>query len=138
MGYAHGVSTGTPLGPRDFSGGDKTAAHRLEVLGFEVQHLPYVNWTRDELILACEIMAPGGWKPLPASHPQVIEVSRLLQSPANHPYMPRHPDFRNENGVARKTSDIARLVDPLALHPAPRPSGSPPRLSCARQPAPTN
>ena len=109
LGYAHGVSTGTPLGPRDFSGGDKTAAHRLEALGFEMQHLPYADWTRDELILACEIMEPSGWKPLPVTDPGVIALSHLLQSLANHPYEPRHPDFRNTNGVAHKTSDIATV-----------------------------
>jgi 5-methylcytosine-specific restriction protein A len=112
LGYAHGASIGTPLGPRDFSGGDKTAARRLEALGFEMQHLPYVNWTEDELTLACQIMEPSGWKPLPVTDPAVIALSHLLQSPANHPYEPRHPDFRNTNGVARKTSDIA------TVHPA--------------------
>lgn len=35
-GYAHGVSTGTPLGPGDFSGGDKTVAQLQEGLGFTV------------------------------------------------------------------------------------------------------
>jgi 5-methylcytosine-specific restriction enzyme A len=109
LGYAHGASTGTSLGPRDFSGGDKTAAYRLEVLGFEMQHLPYVDWTRDELTLACEIVEANGWRQLPVTDPGVIALSQLLQSPANHPYEPRHPDFRNTNGVARKTADIATV-----------------------------
>jgi 5-methylcytosine-specific restriction enzyme A len=39
IGYAHGVSTGVPLGPGGFSGGDKTVASRLETLGFEVLNL---------------------------------------------------------------------------------------------------
>jgi hypothetical protein len=39
VGYAHGVSTGTPLGPADFSGGDQTVARRLQALGFTVQKL---------------------------------------------------------------------------------------------------
>jgi hypothetical protein len=38
-GYAHGVSTGVPLTPGDVSGGDKTVAHRLEMLGFKVLHI---------------------------------------------------------------------------------------------------
>jgi 5-methylcytosine-specific restriction enzyme A len=29
IGYAHGVSTGVPLGPGEFSGGDDTVAQRL-------------------------------------------------------------------------------------------------------------
>ena len=57
VGYAHGVSTGTPLRPGDFSGGDKTVARRLEALSFKVQYLPYADWTRDEIILACELSA---------------------------------------------------------------------------------
>ena len=39
VGYAHGVSTGTPLGPADFSGGDQTVALRLKGLGFTVHNL---------------------------------------------------------------------------------------------------
>lgn len=109
IGYAHGLSTGTPLGPAGFSGGDKTVAHRLEVLGFTVRRLPYVDWNRDELTLACEIVEANGWRQLPADNPGVIALSQLLQSPANHPHEPRHPDFRNTNGVARKTADIATV-----------------------------
>jgi 5-methylcytosine-specific restriction protein A len=41
----------------------------------------------------------------------------LLQNPANHPHEPRHPDFRNPDGVARKTQNIA-TVHP-AYHGAP-------------------
>jgi hypothetical protein len=63
-GYAHGVSTGTPLGRGDFTGGDKTAAHCLETLGFAVLNLSNPEWTRDEIILAC---------PLPTS-----ETARLV------------------------------------------------------------
>jgi 5-methylcytosine-specific restriction enzyme A len=114
VGYAHGVSTGMPLGPRDFSGGDKTVAHRLEVLGFEVRDLPYTDWTRDEIILACELVEANGWKQLAASDSRVHALSKLLQSPANHPLEPRHPDFRNPDGVARKTQNIA------TIHPAHR------------------
>jgi hypothetical protein len=39
VGYAHGVSTGTPLSPADFSGGEQTVARRLQALGFTVQRL---------------------------------------------------------------------------------------------------
>src|SRR5690606_26809528 len=40
VGYAHGVSTGTPWGPKDLRGRDKTVAQRLESLGFTVAFLP--------------------------------------------------------------------------------------------------
>jgi hypothetical protein len=55
-GYAHGVITGTPLGPQDFSGGDKTVAQRLQALGFMVLNVPNPDWTRDEIILACQLV----------------------------------------------------------------------------------
>jgi 5-methylcytosine-specific restriction enzyme A len=45
-----GVSTGAPMGPRAFSGGDSTVAQRLETLGFEVLNLERPDWTRDEII----------------------------------------------------------------------------------------
>jgi hypothetical protein len=80
VGYAHGVSVGTPLGPADFSGGDRTVARRLESLGFEVQRLPYVDWTRDELVLACELVRSNRWRQLPADDAGVVALSQLLQS----------------------------------------------------------
>jgi 5-methylcytosine-specific restriction protein A len=112
-GYAHGVSTGTPLGPDNFSGGDKTVAQRLEALGFTVLNL-LVGWTRDEIILACALVEANGWRHLDDRDPRVQELSQLLQSSAIHPASPRHPDFRNPAGVARKTHNIA------STHPAHR------------------
>ena len=61
IGYAHGVSTAVPLGPGDFSGGDKTVAQRLETLGFTVLNLR-LDWTREELILACALAESNGWR----------------------------------------------------------------------------
>ena len=111
VGYAHGVSTGTPLGPDDFSGGDKTVAHRLEALGFTVWYLPRPDWTRDEITLACELVEGNGWRQLDESDARVKELSDflVLGSPRIHPGHPgiRHPDFRNPAGVARKTDNIA-------------------------------
>ncbi len=110
VGYAHGVSTGTPLGPADFSGGDQTVALRLRGLGFTVHNL-LVAWTRDEIILACALAEASGWKYLDARDRRVKELSELLQSPVIHPAYPRHPDFRNPAGVARKIGNI------LSVHP---------------------
>ena len=105
-GYAHGVSTGTRLGPGDFSGGDKTVAQRLEALGFTVLNVANPAWTRDEIILACELVEANGWRQVDANDPRVGALSELLQSPAIHPF-PRNPDFRNPAGVAFKTYNIA-------------------------------
>jgi 5-methylcytosine-specific restriction enzyme A len=110
VGYAHGVSTGTTLGPSDFSGGDQTVAQRLRGLGFTVHNL-LVAWTQDEIILACALAEASGWKYLDARDRRVQELSGLLQSPVIHPAYPRHPDFRNPAGVARKIGNI------LSVHP---------------------
>ncbi|NJC66130.1 HNH endonuclease [Planosporangium flavigriseum] len=106
-GYAHGVSTGTALGPTDFSGGDKTVAQRLEALGFTVRYLPNPEWTRDEIILACELVKANSWERVDASDSRAKALSELLQSPAIHPVDQRNPDFRNPAGVALKTRNIA-------------------------------
>jgi 5-methylcytosine-specific restriction enzyme A len=107
IGYAHGLSTGTPLRPGDFSGGDKTVAQRLEALGFKVLNVPNPDWTRDEIILACALVEANGWKQVDAHDPRAQALSELLQSPAIHPATPRNPDFRNPAGVAMKTYNIA-------------------------------
>ena len=112
VGYAHRISTGTPLEAGDFSGGDKTVAQRLETLGFKVLNVPNPDWTRDEIILACALVEANGWKQLDAHDPRVQALSELLQSPAIHPAAPRNPDFRNPAGVALKTYNIA------STHPA--------------------
>jgi 5-methylcytosine-specific restriction protein A len=105
MGYAHGVCTGVPWGPGDFSGGDKTVAQRLQGLGFTVLNLDRPDWTRDELILACALAESNGWQQVYDTDPRAKELSQLLQSPVIHPF-PRHPDFRNPAGVGQKTRNI--------------------------------
>jgi 5-methylcytosine-specific restriction protein A len=105
VGYAHGVSTGVRLGPGDFSGGDKTVAQRLQILGFTVLNLERPDWTRDEIILACALVEANDWHQVYDSDPRAKELSQLLQSPAIHP-LPRHPDFRNPAGVGQKTRNI--------------------------------
>ncbi|MEV0396868.1 hypothetical protein [Polymorphospora rubra] len=105
VGYAHGISTGIPWGPKHFTGGDKSVAQRLQALGFTVEFLPNPDWTREEIILACELVAINGWRQLDANDERVKSLSELLQSPAIHPGR-RNPDFRNPAGVALKTYNI--------------------------------
>ena len=59
----------------NFSGGDKTVAHRLEALGFTVLNLNRPDWNRDELILACELVKINGWRQLDESYDGVKELS---------------------------------------------------------------
>jgi 5-methylcytosine-specific restriction enzyme A len=81
-------------------------AQRLEALGFTVPNLPNPDWTRDKIILACELVEANGWRQVDASDPRVKALSELLQSSAIHP-SPRSPDFGNPAGVAFKTYNIA-------------------------------
>ena len=119
-GYAHGVSTGVPLGPRDFSGGDKTVVQRLQMLGFTVLNLDRPDWTRDEIILACALAETNDWLQVYDSDERAKELSQLLQSPAVHPF-PRHPDFRNPAGVGQKTRNI---IDQHPDHHGPKSNGN--------------
>jgi 5-methylcytosine-specific restriction enzyme A len=95
------------LAARDFSGGDATVAHKLRSLGYVVPPGRSPDWARDELILACDLVAQNDWRYLDAEDPEVVELSRLLQTLPIHSPQVRSGDFRNPNGVARKTADIA-------------------------------
>lgn len=66
-----------------------------------------VNWTRDEIILACALTLENGWVGLDATDERVQELSALLNASPLHPLEARGEKFRNPNGVARKTWDIA-------------------------------
>ncbi|WP_336716283.1 HNH endonuclease [Arthrobacter sp. USHLN218] len=66
-----------------------------------------VDWTRDEIILACDLVQRNGWKGMNPSHQDIRELSRLLKASPLHPVQDRDDKFRNPNGVARKTWDIA-------------------------------
>ena len=58
-------------------------------------------------MLACDLVAQNGWRQLEDSDPRVVQLSTLLQGLPLHPPSARLPNFRNPNGVGRKTADIA-------------------------------
>lgn len=66
-----------------------------------------INWTRDEIILACDLVRANGWRALDATRVEVIELSELLRRSPLHALEGRPITFRNPAGVGRKTSDIA-------------------------------
>ena len=66
-----------------------------------------LDWEREELILAGDLVARNGWRQIAATDPRVIELSALLRRLPLHPVHERRPDFRNVNSVARKTADLA-------------------------------
>ncbi|MDQ0686268.1 5-methylcytosine-specific restriction protein A [Streptomyces achromogenes] len=106
-GVAHMWDQGRALLPEEFSGGKEHAAAWLKRAGFEVRAVKNPDWTRDEIILACHLVMTNGWKGLDANDPRVIELSGLLHLMPIHAEADRNEKFRNPNGVARKTFDIA-------------------------------
>lgn len=65
------------------------------------------TWVWDELVLACDMVVQNGWRGLERNDHRVVQLSALLQGLPLHPPEVRLPDFRNPNGVARKSFDIA-------------------------------
>ncbi|MFF6862951.1 HNH endonuclease [Streptomyces ardesiacus] len=106
-GAAHKWEHGRALLPEEFSGGKEHAAAWLKRAGFEVRAVKNPDWARDEIILACQLVMTNAWKGLDANDPRVIELSGLLQLMPIHAEADRNEKFRNPNGVARKTFDIA-------------------------------
>ncbi|OQQ25913.1 HNH endonuclease [Prescottella equi] len=107
-GAAHGYLPGrVPLRSDEFSGGENTVARTLRNLGFRVPPARSPKWTRDEVILACDLLVQNEWAYLTAEDERVIELSALLQRAPFHPMDERSATHRNANGVARKTVDLA-------------------------------
>ncbi|MGW3861096.1 HNH endonuclease [Streptomyces sp. NPDC005047] len=106
-GVAHRWDQGRALAPGEFSGGKDHAAGWLKRLGFQVKAVKNPDWARDEVILACDLVMANGWKGLDAQDSRVVELSALLQLLPIYADTDRNERFRNPNGVARKTFDIA-------------------------------
>lgn len=65
------------------------------------------DWEWDEIVLACDLVMLNDWQQIGSEDPRVVELSNLLQRMPLHPQELRQLNFRNANGVARKTADIA-------------------------------
>ncbi|WP_406727849.1 HNH endonuclease [Streptomyces sp. GD-15H] len=106
-GVAHQWDQGRALAPGEFSGGKDHAAAWLKRLGFQVKAVQNPDWARDEVILACDLVMANSWRGLDIRDRRVVELSGLLQLLPLHAEADRNEKFRNPNGVARKTFDIA-------------------------------
>ncbi|MFF2009198.1 HNH endonuclease [Streptomyces sp. NPDC058195] len=106
-GVAHQGDQGRALTPGEFSGGKDHAVAWLKRAGFQVKAIKNPDWARDEIILACHLVMGNNWKGLDAQDSRVAELSELLQMLPIHAEAERNEKFRNANGVARKTFDIA-------------------------------
>ena len=65
------------------------------------------DWEWDETVLACDLVARNDWQPLAPEDERVVELSGLLQRMSLHPIEVRMGNFRNEDGVSRKTHNLA-------------------------------
>jgi 5-methylcytosine-specific restriction protein A len=71
-----------------------------------------VNWSRTEVILACNLLRENQWRWMSPQDPRAIELSDLLRRSPEHPLAVRSETFRNPNGVVRKMQDLqSRLPD---------------------------
>ena len=61
-------------------------------------------FTRDEVILALDVLYCSGEERLSPDSYAIKELSRILQNLPIHPLENRNPDFRNPNGVFRQIS----------------------------------
>ncbi|CAN3980452.1 HNH endonuclease [Kitasatospora purpeofusca] len=106
-GVAHQYEYGRALTSDEFSGGKDGAAAWLKQAGFVVKLVRNPTWTTDEAVLACALVVDNGWRGLPAEDTRIGELSSLLQRMTTHEDSSRSETFRNPNGVARKTYDLA-------------------------------
>lgn len=60
------------------------------------------SFTRDEAILALDVLYFSGEKSLSASSNSIIDLCKLLQTLPIHSKTSRRSDFRNESGVSRQ------------------------------------
>lgn len=67
------------------------------------------DWSRDELILALNLYMAAGRKQLDAAHPDVQELSDLLNRLPIHKASVRFRKFRNGNGVSMKLGNFTRF-----------------------------
>ncbi|RZB17133.1 HNH endonuclease [Streptomyces sp. F001] len=70
-----------------------------------------INWTRDELLLACALVVENGWRELRPADKRVQNLSKILRKLPLHDGAAADPKFRSPGSVSRKTGDIvtARL-----------------------------
>jgi len=68
---------------------------------------PRLDWEREELVLAGDLVVRNAWQQLGLTDPRVSELSELLRRLPLHAVQDQSPQFRNFNSIVRKTADIA-------------------------------
>ncbi|OHV66824.1 HNH endonuclease [Pseudofrankia sp. BMG5.36] len=67
------------------------------------------DWTEDEIILVCDVVASRGWRRILETEAEAQELSDLLRQLPIHPPEQRSPTFRSANSVSRKSVDLRTL-----------------------------
>ncbi len=98
---------GSSLSAAEFSGGQATVQKKLQALGFVVRGSRPPTWVRDELILALDLYIRRGW--LDDLHPEVQDLSAVLNGLPLHPEWRFSAKFRNPNGVCMKLANFQAL-----------------------------
>ncbi|MFI0962370.1 HNH endonuclease [Streptomyces sp. NPDC021080] len=65
-----------------------------------------IDWTRDELVLACALVAENEWRELRTTDQQVRDLSQLLRQLPLHDGAAADPKFRSPGSVSLKTGNI--------------------------------
>jgi 5-methylcytosine-specific restriction protein A len=107
LGVAEKFATGSALQHDDFSGGEQGVLSVLRRLGFSIVRSRNPDWKWDEIVLACDLLVSNNWRGLSANDPRVVDLSVLLGNLDLHGPEERGIDFRNPNGVAMKTANLA-------------------------------
>jgi 5-methylcytosine-specific restriction protein A len=64
------------------------------------------DWTREELVLAVDVLVRREWRPVRAREPDAERLSAVLRALSIHPVADRPAKFRSSAAVQRKTYDI--------------------------------
>ncbi|MGW3912340.1 HNH endonuclease [Streptomyces sp. NPDC005070] len=65
-----------------------------------------IDWTRDELVLACALVAENGWRELREADERVRHLSQILRRLPLHDGATQDPKFRSPGSVSLKTGNI--------------------------------
>ncbi|WP_026918059.1 HNH endonuclease [Gordonia shandongensis] len=100
-GVAHRLVTGQRVRSADFQGG-AAVADELRALGFTITG--DADWTWDELLLACDVIATNEWRTVREDSDEVRNLSAYLRE--EQPLPAHSPEFRSPSSVHRKLEDL--------------------------------
>lgn len=70
------------------------------------------DWTREETLLALELLYRHDGKAIHKNHPDVLGLSNKLRSAVIHKEKSRKENFRNPDGVALKLQNLMSAINP--------------------------